>query len=403
MNKQIMIVGAGFAGFWAALSAARLIDLQDNGTGAIDITVIAPTPTLTLRPRLYEADVEKMCVPLAPLFEAVGVQYLRGSVEKIRTATREIEALDDDNNSSIVKYDRLIIATGSKLFRPNIPGLREHAFSIDQLSEAVTLQSHIEGLPKLPDSASRNTVVVVGGGFTGIELAAEMPARLRSVLGSGANVRVVVVEQAGSIGPDLGPGPRPVITKALTELGVECTFGEAVISVDESGVVLASGKRIDAKTVVWTAGLRASTLTEQIPGVRDDLGRLHVDRNLRVPASPDVFASGDAAFAATDDAGNHSLMSCQHAMALGRSAGNNAAADLLGLPSTPYSQPRYVTCLDLGPWGAVLTEGWERVVQMEGADAKVLKRLINSELIYPPKAERAEALSLADPTRPVVA
>ena len=97
------------------------------------------------------------------------------------------------------------------------------------------------------------------------------------------------------------------------------------------------------------------------------------------------------------------MMSCQHAMNLGRSAGHNAAADLLGLEQIPYSQPKYVTCLDLGPWGAVYTEGWEREVKLTGAEAKQLKHRINSEWIYPPRADRAEALAAADPLRIVVA
>ncbi|MBS3021539.1 NADH dehydrogenase-like protein [Comamonas sp. PE63] len=90
-------------------------------------------------------------------------------------------------------------------------------------------------------------------------------------------------------------------------------------------------------------------------------------------------------------------------MNLGRSAGHNVAADLLGLASIPYSQPKYVTCLDLGPWGAVYTEGWERSVKLIGAEAKALKKKINTEWIYPPSANRAEALQSADPLRIVVA
>jgi len=155
--------------------------------------------------------------------------------------------------------------------------------------------------------------------------------------------------------------------------------------------------------VVWTAGVRASALAAQIPGGHDALGRLRVDDNLKVEGVDAVFATGDCACAATDDEGNHAMMSCQHAMGLGRSAGHNVAADLLGEAPIPYRQPKYVTCLDLGPWGAVYTEGWEREVRLRGAEAKALKHRINSEWIYPPRADRAEALAAADPMRVVVA
>jgi NADH dehydrogenase len=153
----------------------------------------------------------------------------------------------------------------------------------------------------------------------------------------------------------------------------------------------------------WTAGARASGLTAQIPAERDNFGRLHVDRNLKVKGVEAVYATGDCAYAATDDEGNHAMMSCQHAMNLGRAAGHNVVADLLGVAPIPYSQPKYVTCLDLGPWGAVYTEGWDRQVKMAGAEAKALKTKINTEWIYPPSGDRAEVFALADPCRIVVA
>ena len=131
--------------------------------------------------------------------------------------------------------------------------------------------------------------------------------------------------------------------------------------------------------------------------MRDPFGRLHVDSELRVKGVPTIFATGDVAYAATDDAGNHALMSCQHAISLGRSAGHNVAADLIGHPARAYSQPKYVTCLDLGAWGAVFTEGWQREVKLRGAEAKALKHQINSEWIYPPRANRAEIFAAADP------
>ncbi|MCY1532144.1 NADH dehydrogenase-like protein [compost metagenome] len=96
-------------------------------------------------------------------------------------------------------------------------------------------------------------------------------------------------------------------------------------------------------------------------------------------------------------------MSCQHAIALGRSAGNNAVASLLDVQPTAYRQPKYVTCLDLGAWGAVFTEGWDRQVQMVREEAKPLKQQINSIWIYPPAADRKVALAAADPLIPVVA
>lgn len=413
MTQRILIIGAGFAGMWSALAAARVLDQAgraqidqgriDQGNGSIEIALIAPEPLLHVRPRLYETDAGGMTAPLTNLFNAVGVRYIQGRVERISTSANEVEVIDADGQISTLTYDRLVLAAGSRLFRPEIPGLDEHGFSVDQLDEAAELEAHIKALGGLPETPARNTIVVAGGGFTGIETATEMPARLRAALGEAADIKVVIIEQADEIGPDLGPGPRPVIKQALTDLGVSWQVGTAVAGLDANGVWTSNGEYIPSKTVIWTAGARASTLTEQLPAERDRYGRLHVDRELRVIGVANVYATGDVARAATDDDGHHSMMSCQHAMNLGRFAGHNVAADLLGLPSQPYSQPRYVTCLDLGPWGAVYTEGWERQVKLTGADAKALKRKINTQWIYPPRADRVEALASAEPKRLVIA
>ncbi|MEX3980358.1 NAD(P)/FAD-dependent oxidoreductase [Paraburkholderia sp. EG287A] len=401
MSKRILVIGAGFAGMWSALSAARLLDEQERTD--VEITLVAPDPHLHVRPRLYEEGPANFRAPLTEIFDATGVKFIQGTVERIHVERRAVDLTDVDGQSSTLGYDRLVLATGSRLFRPSIPGLADHTFSVDQTDEAVELEAHIRSLAGQPDSPARNTVVVAGGGFTGIETAAEMPARLRAALGERANVKVIIVERNDAIGPDLGAGPRPVIEEALGSLGVTWKLGSGVASVDAGGVTTTDGQRIESHTVIWTAGLRASALTAQIPGRLDAMGRLHVDRNLAVEGVPGVYATGDVARAATDDEGNHTMMSCQHAMNLGRSAGHNAAADLLGLAPIPYSQPKYVTCLDLGPWGAVYTEGWEREVKLQGAEAKRLKRQINSEWIYPPRADREQALIAADPLRIVVA
>lgn len=403
MSKRILVIGAGFAGMWSALAAARLLDQADRSD--VEIALVAPAPELHVRPRLYEQNPAGMKAPLQDIFRAVGVKFIQGLVERIDVAAREVEVQGTgaDASRQTLGYDRLVLAAGSRLFRPAIPGLDTHAFNVDQIADAAQLEAHIATLAQRPASEARHTVVVAGGGFTGIETAAEMPARLRAALGDDASVRVIVVERNPELGPDLGAGPRPVITQALSELGVTWKLGSGVASVDADGVTLESGERIAAATVVWTAGARASALTAQIPAERDAFGRLHVDSYLRVKGVDAVFATGDVAYAAVDDAGNFAMMSCQHAMNLGRSAGHNVAADLLDVAPIPYSQPKYVTCLDLGPWGAVYTEGWDRQVKLVGAEAKALKTKINTEWIYPPSADRAEALASADPLRIVVA
>jgi NADH:ubiquinone reductase (H+-translocating) len=398
MKQQILIIGAGFAGVWSALSAARLLDKHDRND--VEITVLAPQAELRIRPRFYEPNVHTMKAPLDDLFHAVGVKFIQGSAEVIDEKNKQVGYTNVAGVQGKLGYDRLVLAAGSKLMRPPLEGL-EHAFDVDEIESATELDAHIKTLKDKPASAARNTVVVIGGGFTGIETATEMPARLRAVLGDDADIRVVVLERAPQIGAALGDGIRPSIVEASEHLGIEWLVGATTASVDAGGVTLTDGRRIESNTVIWTVGFRAHSLTEQVQGTRDHQGRLHVDQNLKVRGHADVYATGDVAYAATDDLGNFAAMSCQHAIALGRYAGNNVAAELLGVEPMAYSQPKYVTCLDLGTWGAVFTEGWDRQVKLVKQEAKELKTQINSVWIYPPAADRATALAAADPLIPV--
>jgi NADH:ubiquinone reductase (H+-translocating) len=396
---RLVIIGAGFAGMYAALSAARLRDIKGASPEKLEIALVAPQPMLVVRPRLYEPKPETLTAPLLDVLKAIDVVYVQGSAETVDTKAREVGIATSGGKRKKLSYDRLVVATGSRLFRPNIPGLAEHGFSVDSLDDAIALDKHLHGLADRPAVNGRDTVVVAGGGFTGIEAATEMPGRLRENLGNDAKPRVIIVERNAAIAPDMGEGARPVIEDALKQLGVETRLGAGVASLDASGVTLSNGEHIETETVIWAAGIRAAPLTAQIPGERDNFGRLLVDRDLRVPGVAGVFATGDAARAACDDAGNYALMSCQHATRMGAFAGNNAAAELLGAPTRPYHQKAYVTCLDLGEAGALFTRGWDRKVEMVGETAKKTKQQINTVWIYPPLAERAAALASADPER----
>jgi NADH dehydrogenase len=381
---------------YAALNAARLRDKHGVSPDDLEIVVVAPQPRLVIRPRLYEPAPETMVAPLEDVFDAVGVRYEPGRVEVIDCASKSVTIVGSDGQGRSRSYDRLVLAAGSQGFKPDIPGLAQYGFTVDQLDDAIALDHHLDALAHRPSSAARDTAVVCGGGFTGIEVATELPSRLRAIPGSGANVRVVIVDRNDVIAPAMGAQPRPLIEKALREAGVETRLGVGVSALTGSGVTLSDGQSIESATVVWAGGFRASPLTAQVPADRDRSGRLIVDRDLRVSAVPTLFATGDTAQAATDDLGHLALMSCQHANRLGACAGFNAAADLLGVPLEPYRQKNYVTCLDLGPSGAVFTRGWDSKVEMSGDQAKAMKREINTQWIYPPRPNREDAFKAAD-------
>lgn len=394
--KRILIVGAGFAGMYAALSAACLRDKQGVSPDTLEIVVIAPEPRLVIRPRLYERTPEAMVAPLAELFDAVDVRYEQGRVDVINSTSKSAVIVGPDGMRRSLHYDRLVLAAGSQGVKPDIPGLAKYGFSVDQLEDAIALDHHLNTLANRPSSAARDTVVVAGGGFTGIEVATEMPSRLGAILGPKANVRVIIVERNDTIAPAMGSSPRPLIEKALREAGVETKLGVGISALNESSVTLSDGQPIESATVIWAAGMRANPLTAQVQAERDRSGRLVVDRNLRVPEVQTIFAAGDTAHAATDELGHRALMSCQHANRLGASAGFNATADLLDVQLEPYQQKNYVTCLDLGPSDAVFTRGWDAKVELSGDKAKAMKREINTQWIYPPRANRADAFKAAE-------
>ncbi|KQZ65011.1 pyridine nucleotide-disulfide oxidoreductase [Sphingopyxis sp. Root1497] len=396
MTQKIIIAGSGFAGLWASISAARAIALAGK-EGEVEVTIISPVPTLAIRPRLYEAVLENMDPDLTALLAAVGVRHVAGWVESVDHGARTISVTATDGSHRTLDYDRFILAAGSRLFRPDIPGLAEHGFEADQLETAYALDAHLKALASRPDSDARNTVVVAGGGLTGLEAATEMPIRLRAALGQDAGFRVVIVDNAPEIGAQFGLDALAQITEALAETGVESRAGVRVTAMDADSVTLSSGEKIATNTVVWTAGMRASDLAVQLPGDHDALGRVIGDAYLRAPAANGVFVTGDTVKVPTDDLGNYNPMSCQHAMSLGRVAGHNAAAELVGLPLHPYSQPKYVTCLDLGEWGALYTEGWDRQVRFTRDEGKKIKQEINTVWIYPPAADRDAVFAVANP------
>lgn len=208
---RLVIIGAGFAGMYAALSAARLRDIRGVSPEELEIALVSPQPTLVVRPRLHEPNPETLTAPLLELFNAIDVVYVQGSAETVDATARTVSIASAEGVRKSLSYDRLVVASGSQLFRPAIPGLAEHGFSVDSLDDAVALDRHLHGLAQRPATDGRNTVVVVGGGFTGIEAATEMPARLRAILGNEARTGVIIVDRNEVVAPDMGPDSRPVI------------------------------------------------------------------------------------------------------------------------------------------------------------------------------------------------
>ncbi|MDN3276457.1 NAD(P)/FAD-dependent oxidoreductase [Frankia sp. RB7] len=393
---RIVVLGAGFAGLWAAIGAARMRDEIGAAGRDIEIRIVDRNPYHNIRVRNYEVDLSEVALPLPQLLDPIGVAHGIGEVEAVDPARRQI-SLVTSNGQETLSYDRLVLALGSEVMRPDIPGLAEHAFDVDTYAAALRLEDHLISLGRNTLSPGRSTIVVVGAGFTGIEVAAELPDRLVRAGITGSR-RIILVDSNPAIGATIGAQARPVIETALSSLDVETRLGVRVASVEAAGVRLSSGEFIPTQTVIWCAGLRASRLADNFPGARDRLGRLLVDPFMRVADLPGVFAVGDVASSVVD--GLHpTVMSCQFARPMGRFAGHNVVADLVGQPMLPLRIDWYVTVLDLGDWGALYTEGWDREVRTTGPAAKATKQTINRKRIYPPlTGSKDELFAAAAPT-----
>lgn len=403
--KTVLVIGGGFAGLWSAASAARQLDALGESAR---ITLINPDRWHSIRVRNYEDDLSDTRIDLESVLGPVGVTLVIGRATAIDTRHRRVTA-NVDGALQALAYDALVLASGSHLVRPPLPGVADFTFDVDTHDAALRLQRHIDSLATMAPRPGRFTALVVGSGATGVELACELPARLRAAAIAngdplaGDEVRVILADRAPTISGGLGGG-RPVIERACLGLGVEPMAGFALASVDAGGVTLADGSRLEAATVVWCGGMRADGLAGSLPGDHDALGRVAVDEYMRVPGLDGVYAAGDVAHALID--GQHpSVMSCQHARPMGRFAGHNAVNGLFGKPLQGLNIDWYTNIIDLGPWGAVYLQSWDRAVVAEGTQAKNTKQTINRERIYPPRdgnRERIFAAAALDLQRPPV-
>jgi NADH:ubiquinone reductase (H+-translocating) len=395
--QRIVVLGAGFAGLWSAIGAARKLDELGIGPERVEVTLVDRSTYHSIRVRNYEAELDGTRVLLDDILRPIGVRRVEAEVSDIFLAHRRVIFSGD---AEPLGYDRLVLALGSRLVRPPIPGLDAYAFDVDTYDGASRLNAHIAKLPARQRTPGQWSALVVGGGLTGIEAATEMPGKLRGALGGGWGIpRVVIADRQPWIGSDMGEEARRVIDEALSSLGIEKRPGISIAAVDGDGATLSNGERIDAATIVWCAGMQAHPLTRRFPVEHDRFGRVPVDQFLKIKGMAAEFAAGDVAWFPIDGT-RSSVMSCQHGRPMGRFAGHNVVCDLLSLPMLPLRIDWYTTILDLGPWGAVYTVGWDRHVETKGAAAKRTKIVINRERIYPPRSgDRREVL---DATAPAV-
>jgi NADH dehydrogenase len=297
---RVVIIGCGFGGLWAAQGLRR---------ADVEVTVIDRTNHHLFSPLLYQVATAGLSAPAiaAPIRHILANQrnttVLLGDATSIDVAGRRV-TLDDGSG---IAYDRLVIATGSTHsyfghddWAPYAPGLKT-------LDDAFEIRTRVllafERAERETDAARRAawlTFVVIGGGATGVELAGTLAEIARHTLKGEfrrfdpRGARVVLVEGADRILP---PYPADLSRKALLQLerlGVTVSLGRRVTGVDSEGVSLGN-ERLDAKTVLWAAGVASSPLGRSLGVPLDRAGRVRVEPDLSVPGHPEIFVIGDLA------------------------------------------------------------------------------------------------------------
>lgn len=387
---DILVIGGAYAGLWAV---ANVVDVARSARPGARIALVSDSDHLEHRPRLYEKYPAQYRTALRPLLDKLDVTFVHGPATDIDTSSRTVVVAVDGEDVRL-RYEKLLLATGGKLRPLPVPGAAEHSWNIDTMEAAKQFDAHLRGLVTQPADRASDTYVVVGAGMCGLEIATELRDRIAVHADEqrGEAARIVLVEQGDVVGPHFGDSPRPIIEQALELARVELRLGTSLAEVKPDSVTLSTGEVIPTRSVVITVGMKASELSERIDGIHDAMGRVHVDEFLRVKGQDDVFAAGDVAHALVDG-DQPSIMSCQDAKTMGKYAGRNVAADWLGSTDmVSYRQADYTTCLDLGRFGAVYTEGFERELKAFGASAKKRKLWLNNEFIYPPFANSADSI-----------
>jgi len=332
---RVVVVGAGFGGLRVARGLAGV---------EADVLVVDRHNYHCFQPLLYQVataglEPEEIAQPVRQILRGIpNVRFRMASVENIDLEKRQITTDDGP-----ISYDYLVLASGSTTHFFGIESVAQKAIGLKYLNQAVEIRNHLlecfEKASAEKDSGVRSallTFVVAGGGPTGVEFAGALAELIRLVLVhdyTGLDVkdaRVVLVEASRSILSMVAPSLQKAAIRALRQKGVDVRTGAAVKDFDGETVRLAEGTSIPAHTLVWAAGVRATTVdaTPGLPAVRG--GRIKVEPTLQVTDHPEVYVIGDLAHFEQD--GAPLPMVAPAAIQQGELTAKNLRRQIAGLP-----------------------------------------------------------------------
>jgi len=302
--NKVLVAGGGFAGYMAAKTLCDLTEDRDD----VGVLVISRENYFAFWPMVpgiigSEVDIGNVAQPLRrPLVEA-GASFRRADLKGVDFERKVVIA----DGGKEFPYDHLILALGSQPNFFGVHGVMEHCLALSGLADALRIRNRaIERFEEvtldpgeLPDP--RLTFVVIGGGATGVETAAEIHALVNEALIPDFpnidvdEVRIFVVEAGQEILGELDPALRRAASMELAARGIKVITGVRAMEVTADRVKLDDGRQIRTENVVWTAGIRPNAKLEELDLPLTERDGVVVDERLRVLSRPGVWAIGDAA------------------------------------------------------------------------------------------------------------
>jgi NADH dehydrogenase len=361
-EHRVVVVGAGYAGI---LAANRIrASLTPAEAGRVRVTIVNRTAEFVERVRLHEvaAGVRQSAgLPLRDVLHE-DIEVVIGTVLHIDASARTLSIAAPDG-TTIEPYDTMIYAVGS-MAALGVPGAGEHAHPLGNAEGAASARRAIDAGPE------RQRIVVVGGGATGVEAAAEIAEQHPAA-------RVTLLSRGAVLG-HLPAASRRHVLRTLARLGVTIRSGTAS-RVLADAVELADRTRLPSDVTIWTASFAVPDLARRSGLPVDGIGRLLVDEELRVPDHPEILGAGDAVHPPSS-VGAHLRMGCAIAMPIGAHAADNVLALLRGESLTPLDVGFGAQCLSLGRKTGLIqvltTADTPVAVRLTGRPAALVKEFV---------------------------
>lgn len=378
MQHRIIVLGAGYTGAIAAGRLARRLRRED-----VALTLVNAEPDFVERVRMHQLAVgqELRPRPLGEMFAGTGVDVRQARVTAVDVDRRTVTVSDVDGAGAgtpaeELEYDTLVYALGSAWNDQGVPGAAEHAHQIASRPGALRLRERLARL------GAGQPVVVVGGGLTGLEAAAEI-AEARPDLD-------VALAARGGLGDWLSPKGRRHLRQVFDGLGITVHEHTAVTAVGADHVTTADGTTVPAAVTVWTTGFAVHPIAKATTLETTEAGQIVVDRTMRSLSHPEVYAIGDAAMA-TGPGDKPLRMSCASGVPTAWQAADAIAARLTGgkLPNVPL---RYFNqCISLGRK--------EGLIQYVTADDRAVRAALTGRLaaVYKELVCKGAAWGVANP------